>query len=221
MWSGTHLYSGASEDDRSASVNDAIRLHHSQHNAAEIISLFDKDDSLRSSLYCIRPTSKVLDSVLKQCLHTGVEQPGPSTLLSIGSASGLLEYLLQHRAGNNLRVLGVDVAKTNIFLQDDSFIWLPFGASTTEARNQLSDVAIVFVSYLRRPSLLLEYMSCCTSAHTIIVLGPRSEDPVLDECVRKWLLDWGRESVIEESGLRPFDQMKVFKIRTPGDPVQD
>ncbi|KAI8826641.1 uncharacterized protein EV422DRAFT_510940 [Fimicolochytrium jonesii] len=227
MWSSAALYTNpssslspsllASPASPEKNINALIRSHFAAHNPNAILALFSQAPSQpTSSLYCIRPTRALLTSILSHCATDASE-----VILSIGSASGLLEYLLQWLAdetGAGVGVRGVDVARTNVFLDEGTedgergFVWLPSGKPSDE---RFTSTTVLFTSYLRRPSILLDYMSACPVAHTIITVGPISEDPgSIDDNVKRGLEGWG--SVVwvgKPEGLQDWERMSVWRRR--------
>ncbi|TPX65119.1 hypothetical protein SpCBS45565_g05404 [Spizellomyces sp. 'palustris'] len=204
MWSSADLYTSPGASSLSK-TNDTIRSSHRSQKPSSIITLFD-DDSASTSLCCVRPCRPLLEAILKHCEVTdGDNCPGP-IFLSIGSASGLLEYLLQFVAGSKLQIYGIDVANINVFLDSDRFVLI---RSETPQRSAIPDATILFASYLRRPALLPIYLEVCPHVTRVILVGPISEDPFSDECVVTSMAGW-RQVYGGAVGLRSWEQMKVF-----------
>ncbi|KND02074.1 uncharacterized protein SPPG_02577 [Spizellomyces punctatus DAOM BR117] len=204
MWSSTDLYTSPGASSLSK-TNDTIRNLHKTQNPSSIISLFD-DDSASTSLCCVRPCRPLLETILKHCGVTDSDNYPGTILLSIGSASGLLEYLLQFVAGSKLLIYGIDVANINVFLDSDRFVLI---RSETPEISAVPDATILFASYLRRPALLPIYLEVCPHITRVILVGPISEDPFSDESVIASMAGW-RQVYGGAVGLRPWEQMKVF-----------
>ncbi|KAG9408634.1 hypothetical protein AC1031_020487 [Aphanomyces cochlioides] len=134
-----------------------------------MLSLLDAATT-RTTLCCVNPTSKLLDGL------TGHLDQASGTLLSIGSGSGLFERLLAYRFPS-LSVIGVDVAPVDVFL-GDAFKLVREGSCPV-----VLNVSVLLAVYLRRPSILISYLEWFPDVHTIILLGPRSEDPLADHDV--------------------------------------
>ncbi|KAI9344191.1 hypothetical protein DFJ73DRAFT_797158 [Zopfochytrium polystomum] len=202
--------------------------------AAVVVALFDAASTTPTTLCCVVPTSALLAAVARAITpslpplspppppNTHNHHPNsgqnrthaPRVVLSIGSGTGLLEWLLQHHpylAASGAVLVGVDAHPTNAFMPPARFFSPPRAFRDAPASRVLSGVETnnkddlppppprtpllpllrdsvdtLFASYLRRPSLLLDYLALCPRATRIVLLGPRTEDPmmVMRDCDR-------------------------------------
>ncbi|KAF0735615.1 hypothetical protein Ae201684P_022299 [Aphanomyces euteiches] len=194
------MMSSALYQNRSGQVlSDADRLRQlfQTCDIPAMLSLLDAATA-RTTLCCVNPTSKLFDGL------TGHLDQASGTLLSIGSGSGLFECLLAYRFPS-LSVIGVDVAPVDVFL-GDGFRLVREGSCPV-----VLNVSVLLAVYLRRPSILISYLEWFPDVHTIILLGPRSEDPLADHDVAGALQAWGSVVAFIEDGIAPWDLFQVVK----------
>jgi len=152
-----------------------------------------------------------------------------SPILSIGSGSGLFEWLLMNKTG--LKVVGLDVAQfINIFLNKQSYIVLKPGQTipsikdlshlknfiTTQNVQNTEEKEWPFKTllcvYLRRPDILAEYISLYgKEIDQILAIGPIQEDPWIYQ--ESKLHEWGNQVMTrrgESVGLKPYEQLGIF-----------
>ncbi|KAI9089648.1 hypothetical protein DFS34DRAFT_638997 [Phlyctochytrium arcticum] len=200
-----------------AASNQRIRDLFAHSDPEQILDLLDLPET-ETTLYCLVPTRALL-TFLAQQISDSAEASSRNAcinVLSIGSASGLLEYLLQSilvkTASPAPLVYGIDISRTNIFLPPSQFIFLP---SEQPDCQELADMAVLMVSYLRRPELLITYLGACPDARVLIVMGPVMEDPMREVDVRTRLEvgGWkeGRGGGRGVFGLKEWEQVRVFR----------
>ncbi|ETV67998.1 hypothetical protein H257_15956 [Aphanomyces astaci] len=211
MYSGRHLplYS----NDGGDSPADTLRRLFLQDDIDGMQSVIDAS-STRTSLCCVNPSSILLDS-LRPWLQPIVASSG--TVLSIGSGSGLFEMLLARHLGpvepshERMSVLGVDTAPIDVFLWD-CFRLVRDDASVidTDDKHDLHVSALLAV-YLRRPSLLVTYLHAYPHVEVIVLIGPRSENPLLDPHTAAAVSAWGHGVAEITDGVARWDLCQVLR----------
>ncbi|OQS00066.1 hypothetical protein THRCLA_06259 [Thraustotheca clavata] len=153
-----------------------------------------------TTLCCVNPTTRLIEHI-SWCL---TPLPSPCTILSIGSGSGLLEFLLEEK-NDKIDVHGVDVAPINVFLPY-------FHVVKENERPAIDNVHVLLAVYLRRPWLLITYLKWFPNAQKVILLGPKNEDPVLDELTAKTLLEWGQleMKLTTDPSLAHWDVLQIY-----------
>ncbi|KAI8835221.1 hypothetical protein BJ741DRAFT_228077 [Chytriomyces cf. hyalinus JEL632] len=109
-----HLYLNSSGS--ATSLADRVRALHKEGNVEGILDIFAAvPRPPQTTLCCLTPTSGLLTLV-----KNGLLLQDGETVLSIGSGSGLFEYLLQSKLYKG-KLVGVDVAPINLFLSPSAF----------------------------------------------------------------------------------------------------
>lgn len=132
----------------------------------------------------------------------------PSTTLSIGSGSGLLESLILHDHPN-LGLFGVEVStQVNKYLSRDRLHVVKGTWDLDDAAG--SAEAWLFV-YPREPYLLQTYLDEYGrgAVRKIIWLGPRADLKEYENIVESYQADWTKEGV-EDCGLVPYETLIVW-----------
>ncbi|KAJ3066292.1 Aspartate--tRNA ligase, cytoplasmic [Podochytrium sp. JEL0797] len=160
-----------------------------------------------TTLCCVNPSSTVLACVASE-LETALLHGG--SVLSIGSGSGLFEHLLQARMQDSrVKIVGVDVAPVNAFLCPDSFYCVR--ADQDVSGVVMEEVKVLVGVYLRRPALLVQYLRWFPEVEVVLVVGPRAEDPFLDEVVARELTELGwRSRVCGDASFARWDLFQVL-----------
>ncbi|KAI8609661.1 hypothetical protein BC830DRAFT_1149435 [Chytriomyces sp. MP71] len=159
------------------SVSDRVRRLHEAGDIQGIKDQFSADLGLSSTtLCCVTPVSTLLEQV-----SCNLDLRNDEAVLSIGSGSGLFELLLSSffSCGS---VIGVDVAPINLFLPSASFFCIQTDEDPSLVLAGKNIVSLLSV-YMRRPSLLQDYLQWFPNVRKVVLVGPRSEDPLLDGAV--------------------------------------
>ncbi|KAJ3412330.1 hypothetical protein HDV05_000927 [Chytridiales sp. JEL 0842] len=229
--SASNLYAPANPSKLSLD----IQFLYSKSNWKAICDLFhvQRDSKMRlqsTTLCCVPVTRKLIDGVASFLLDESVSDHGDRATagdddlnvgLSIGSGSGLFEWVLNERlkeAGRKaLRIVGVDVSPINVFLPDAQFvckpdesIWSPDNNNNNKPDQQqtaLPKVQALLAVYIRRPQLLKQYLQAHPLVSSVIVVGPKSEDPLLDDDVKACVESWGRRVEIWEGGTEEWERV--------------
>ncbi|KAI9352050.1 hypothetical protein BDR26DRAFT_1003097 [Obelidium mucronatum] len=183
------------------SVADTIRTLFVAGNVKAIQQVLDSQPASSSTtLCCVNPSSQLIHFTVT---HLSQVSKG-ATVLSIGSGSGLFELLLQEGAQADFKVVGTDVAPINIFLSDKCFYCMQVGQDPSLV--VLENVKALVSVYLRRPSLVVEYLKWFTEVEVVLLVGPRNEDPYLDTsvCAELQRMGWKR-LVIEDGPVAAWD----------------
>jgi hypothetical protein len=216
----------------SFSVADTIRLLFQEgQKVSEIMSILDSHHPSTTSLCCATPTTALL-TYLARVLLSIMRATGKKNLvvISIGSGSGLFEYLLEEHlerhdhhfdpvfSSSSIQIVGVDVAPVNVFLTDIQFHVVRDNIFPLELN--LVDVAALIAIYLRRPSILCSYLQWFPHVEKIILVGPRTEDPVADPIFAAALSAWGtleakitaEDNTINHARrmIAPWDVMQIY-----------
>ncbi|ETW04487.1 hypothetical protein H310_04750 [Aphanomyces invadans] len=211
MYRGGHLplYS----NDGGTSAADTLRRQFFHGDVPGMQSLIDALPT-RTSLCCVNPTSALLRS-LQPWLEPVVASAG--TVLSIGCGSGLFEMLLARQlepikpTHDHIAVFGVDTAPVDVFLRD-CFRLVRDDASMVGADDEHHSirVAALLAVYLRRPSLLVTYLHAYPHVEVIVLLGPRSENPLMDNATAAAVAAWGRGVAEIAANVAPWDVCQVL-----------
>ncbi|KAF0709361.1 Aste57867_5951 [Aphanomyces stellatus] len=195
------LYTNTSGSELSDA--DVLRRLFQEDDIAGMFELLDAASS-RTPLCCVKPTSILLDAVARPWLDSL-----RGTLLSIGSGSGLFEMLLASRLASinpHLALVGVDTAPVDIFLND------AFKLVDDRACPIVMHVTALLAVYLRRPAILATYLEWFPHVETIVLLGPRSENPLLDPATAAAVAVWGIVAAeIDGADVASWDLCQVLR----------
>ncbi|TPX65613.1 hypothetical protein CcCBS67573_g08079 [Chytriomyces confervae] len=202
-----HLYLNSSGS--ATSLADHVRALHKEGHVEEILDIFAAvPRPPQTTLCCVNPTPALLIHV-----KNGLVLQGGETVLSIGSGSGLFEYLLQSKLPNG-KLVGVDVAPINLFLAPSSFECIHPDEQVSARLGSENVVALLSV-YLRRPQLLQDYLHQFPKVSRIVLIGPRNEDPLLHKDVANFVAARGftRTSVLVDMPLilAHWDMLQVLE----------
>ncbi|OQR83490.1 hypothetical protein ACHHYP_14645 [Achlya hypogyna] len=188
-----------------ATVAERLRAAFLEGDYEHLQTLLD-EATATTTLCCVNPTSALLALVVDALR----DLPRPGTVLSIGSGSGLLEFLLDARLGDDgLDVHGVDIAPINAFAPF-------FDVVQEDLRPSLQGVTVLLAVYLRRPSLLLTYLNWFPHVHKLVLIGPKNEDPIADATTAAGVGAWGalEVRVMNHTALAPWDMLQVWARHT-------
>lgn len=186
---------------------------------------------IRHADCCLSLSTTLLDAIVAATAGTG-QDDDPGTLLSIGSGSGLLEYLLLlHAEGVSSRrcllVEGVEVQQgeyqptVNTYLPEQHYSTVQRTA-TVSSRLYDDDVRALMFVYPRQPSLVAQYMRSVqqgrTHINTVIYLGPRADWADFALC-----FDAHAPAAVDlvsgrEAGLADYELMAVVRLHRAADP---
>lgn len=188
-----------------------------------------QDTPVRHPNCCLSFSSKLIE-ILTQISSSTANPDGTSTVLSIGSGSGLLEALLlahveakDDTGDPSFNVEGVEVQQlsgkppVNRYLPEQA-IYTVRGTWDVVSRLQDPDVTSLMFVYPRQPALVTEYMKAIAghdlSIHTVVWLGPMADWDVFESCfVAKDEHRWELEKIQgEEAGLDGYEMMVVLRI---------
>ncbi|EQC32238.1 hypothetical protein SDRG_09988 [Saprolegnia diclina VS20] len=187
------------------SVADSLRQRFLENDVNGMREMLDALTET-TTLCCVNPTSPLL-ALLQDAL---ANVPRPGVVLSIGSGSGLLEFLLDLQLGENgLDVHGLDIAPVNVFL--------PFFDVVKEGGrpSNVDNTVVLLAVYLRRPSLLATYLRWYPKVTKVILIGPKNEDPLADAATADAVQAWGTcEALItDHTALARWDMYQVWTKR--------
>ncbi|KAJ4261337.1 hypothetical protein NW757_001728 [Fusarium falciforme] len=155
------------------------------------------DAPVRHPNCCLSFSSKLI-KILTRIFSSTANPDGTSTVLSIGSGSGLLEALLlahvgaKHDSGAaSFNVEGVEVQQlsgkppVNRYLPEQA-IYTVRGTWDVVTRLQDADVTALMFVYPRQPTLVTEYIKAIAEQdlgiQTIVWLGPMADWDVFETC---------------------------------------
>lgn len=136
----------------------------------------------------------------------GQLQSPASTLISIGSGSGLLEALIQQQIPQ-IRTLGLEVSDSvNKYLAPENAIVVK---GTWDIYDKSSEDDTWLFVYPRSPRLVSGYLELSKVPNTVIWLGPRKDW----EDFRAPFLAFGKFKIeeIEDAGLASYEAMFVMR----------
>lgn len=188
-----------------------------------------QDAPVRHPNCCLSFSSKLIE-ILTRILSNTANPDGTSTVLSIGSGSGLLEALLlahveakDDTGDPSFNVEGVEVQQlsgkppVNRYLPEQA-IYTVRGTWDVVSRLQDSDVTALMFVYPRQPALVTEYMKTIArhdhSIQSIVWLGPMADWDAFESCfVAKDEHRWELEKIQgAEAGLDGYEMMVVLRI---------
>ncbi|ORY42829.1 hypothetical protein BCR33DRAFT_718043 [Rhizoclosmatium globosum] len=205
--SSSSLYKNVSGS--TLSLADKVRALHTVGDVDGVFALFDSVPTPpTTTLCCVNPSTSLIELVASN-LHSVL--PVGGSVLSIGSGSGLFEHLLNHKlVGTSTQVIGIDVAPINVFLQSESFYCVRTDQDPSTI--VMENIHVLLSVYLRRPSLLLDYISFFSSVSAVVLIGPRSEDPFQEKVVAQQLESSGwTQTVIDSPSLARWDILQILK----------
>lgn len=177
---------------------------------------------------CLSFSSKLIE-ILTRMFSSTANLDGTSTVLSIGSGSGLLEALLlahveakDDSGETSFNVEGVEVQQlsgkppVNRYLPEQA-IYTVRGTWDVVSRLQDPDVTALMFVYPRQPALVTEYMKAIAeqdlSIQMIVWLGPMADWDVFEPCfVAKDEHQWELEKMQgAEAGLDGYEMFVVLR----------
>ncbi|KAJ4142270.1 hypothetical protein NW754_009720 [Fusarium falciforme] len=187
------------------------------------------DAPVRHPNCCLSFSSKLI-KILTRIFSSTANPDGTSTVLSIGSGSGLLEALLlahveakDDSGAASFNVEGVEVQQlsgkppVNRYLPEQA-IYTVRGTWDVVTRLQDSDVTALMFVYPRQPTLVTEYIKAIAEQdlgiQTIVWLGPMADWDVFETC---FVAKDEHQAELEkmqgaEAGLDGYEMMAVLKI---------
>lgn len=187
-----------------------------------------QDAPVRHPNCCLSFSSKLIE-ILTRIFSSSANPDGTSTVLSIGSGSGLLEALLlahgearDDSGAPNLNVEGVEVQQlsgkppVNRYLPEQA-TYTVRGTWDVVSRLQDPDVTALMFVYPRQPALVTEYMKAIAeqglSIQRIVWLGPMADWDVFEPCfVAKDERHWELEKMQgAEAGLDGYEMLVVSR----------
>jgi hypothetical protein len=133
-------------------------------------------------------------------------QPPNSSIISIGSGSGLLETLLQQQFPK-IGVVGLEVNDSiNKYLSPENFISV---RGTWDVYDKALEADTWLFVYPRSPVLIEQYLKLETVPRTIVWLGPKRDW----EDFQMPFMDHGNFEIeeIEDCGLADYETMMMLK----------
>ncbi|KAI8852010.1 hypothetical protein BC829DRAFT_441019 [Chytridium lagenaria] len=202
-------------------LSNILHLHSlNDHNAVLTELHAHQDGSSSSSLCCLRITPHLITSItthLNSLIIPSSLSINVLNVLSIGSGSGILEWLIQTSPSlhSSITITGCDTYPVNVFLPTSQFIVLNDPKTLTDLsqfyHSSQTKPTCLFSCYIRRSSILATFLSVFTSITCIILLGPKSEDPLSDTAIRDLLFaneEWSLPIPVlltDSDALKPWD----------------
>ncbi|KAI8672513.1 hypothetical protein NCS56_00714300 [Fusarium sp. Ph1] len=187
-----------------------------------------QDAPIRHPNCCLSFSSKLIE-ILTRIFSSTANPDGTSTVLSIGSGSGLLEALLlahvEAKDGSgapSFNVEGVEVQQlsgkppVNRYLPEQA-IYTVRGTWDVVSRLQDPGVTALMFVYPRQPALVTEYIKAIAEQdlriQTIVWLGPMADWDVFEPC---FLANNEHQTELEkiqgeEAGLDGYEMMAVLR----------
>lgn len=187
------------------------------------------ESPIRHSDCCLAISTKLL-RLLTEYSSVTAPRDHTSTILSIGSGTGLLEALwlayLADDSFNKLSVEGVEVhsvitrESVNKYLPEQAFTTVHGTWGLTPRLGDSEVTALLFV-YPRQPKLVSDYIQACAREHpsikTIIWLGPNADWAVFEPCFDTSRGEGSSSFSIvtrmegEDAGIDSYEMMVVLK----------
>lgn len=187
-----------------------------------------QDAPARHPNCCLSFSSKLIH-ILTRIFSSTANPDGTSTVLSIGSGSGLLEALLLAHVGaqdnsgaTDFNVEGVEVQQlsgkppVNRYLPEQA-IYTVRGTWDVVSRLQDSDVTALMFVYPRQPALVAEYIKAVAEQglriQAIVWLGPMADWDVFEPC---FMANDKQQTELDkmqgaEAGLDGYEMMAVLR----------
>ncbi|TID24494.1 mitochondrial presequence protease [Venturia nashicola] len=146
---------------------------------------------------CLSLSTKLIQAI-------GQRQSHGSTVISIGSGSGLLETLIQQRY-STVRVIGLEVNNlVNKYLPPENAVTVK---GTWDIYNKSSEYNTWLFVYPRSPKLISSYLELPMVPYTIIWLGPRKD---WDDFRTPFVASEFKLEEIEDAGLVHYETMVLM-----------
>ncbi|RSL74527.1 hypothetical protein CEP51_011525 [Fusarium floridanum] len=187
-----------------------------------------QDSPVRHPNCCLSFSSKLIE-ILARIFSSTDTPDGTSTVLSIGSGTGLLEALLlahveakDDSGAPRFNVEGVEVQQlsgkppVNRYLPEQA-IYTVRGTWDVVSRLQDPDVTALMFVYPRQPALVAQYIKAVTEhdlrIRTIVWLGPMADWDVFEPCFKANDKQQTELEKIQggEAGLDGYEMMAVLR----------